>query len=237
MVAIVLLLALISWCFSGAKPLVPFLLFFIGTTMLFTFSMPSVSNALVYGLENDRQNPAMCSLSPNASIVVLGGGIDLYVPSNSPYEILSPDSLLRILRAPEFASTNTHYYLLGGGNEERTLAANMKAVLIKLNIDADNITIEVKSKSTYENAQALKPLLPPYSGQTIILATSMLHVKRAAATFEKVGYQVCHVGVDSMYSVPKMPVSLLPYLSGLNKTTLAMHEWIAFFVYYAKGYV
>ena len=205
--------------------------------MLFTFSMPSVSNALVYRLENNRINPETCGEHQDAPLVVLGGGIDLYVSSNSPYEILSPDSLLRTLRAPEFASNKTQYYLLGGGNKERTLAANMKSVLTKLNVDPGKITIETKSNSTYENAQALVKLLPPTDNQVIVLVTSMLHVKRAAATFETAGYVVCHVGVDILYSVPKPPVSLLPYLSGLNKTTLALHEFLAMAVYKIKGYL
>jgi len=205
--------------------------------MVFTFSMPSFANALVFRLENARQNPAVCSVTQDAPVVVLGGGIDLYVPSQSPYEILSQDSLIRTLRAPEFATENSHYYLLGGGNAEHTLAANMKKVLVDLGIDSTNITLENSSKSTYENAQALVNLLPPTESQTITLVTSRMHVKRASATFEKLGYRVCHVRVDEVYSVPAPPVSLLPYLSGLNKSTLAMHEWMALMVYRLKGYI
>lgn len=199
--------------------------------------MPSVANALVYRLENARENPAYCSSEEAHHMVVLGGGIDLYVNTDSPYEILKPDSLIRILRAPEFASPNTQYYLLGGGAGERTLATNMKAVLLDLNIDASAIIVESKSKSTHENAQALRTILPPDQNQTIFLVTSALHVNRAAATFEKVGYQVCHLGLDTQYSIPKLPVSLLPYLSGLNKTTLALHESIASIVYQIKGHL
>jgi len=237
MVSLALLLTLISWCIAGAKPLFPFLLFCTSTIMLFTFSMPSFANALVYRLENARQNPAYCENQQEAPMVVLGGGIDLYVPSDSPYEMLKPDSLVRTSRAPEFASESTHYYLLGGGNSERTVAQSMKAVLSNLGIAENNVTTETESKSTYENAQALLKLLPATNGQTITLATSKLHVKRAAATFEKAGYRVCHIEIDTIYSVPKPPVSLLPYLSGLNKTTLAVHEWIALTVYRINGYI
>lgn len=195
-----------------------------------------MANRLVLKLENARLNPASCSESHPAPLVVLGGGIDYYVPSDSPYEVLKPDSLIRILRAPEFASANTRYYLLGGGNDERKLAQLMKHVLMEKQVDSSKITTETSSTSTYENAQALRMILPPNQTPKITLLTSMLHVKRAAATFEKQGYTVCHIGVDTQYSIPKAPVSLLPYLSGLQKSTLALHEWIALLVYEIKGY-
>lgn len=205
--------------------------------MLVIFSMPSVSNALVWRIENARTNPAECQQLAPAHLVVLGGGIDLYVPSDSPYEQLNGDSLIRTLRAVEYATDNTQFYLLGGGNQERTVAQAMQQVLLAQNTQSEKITVETQSKSTHENALALKNILPPEQTPRIHLLTSQLHVARAAATFEKHGYQVCHIGVDTRYSIPKPPVSLLPYLSGLRKTTLAMHEWMALAVYKLKNYV
>ena len=207
--------------------------------MLFAFSMPSIANALVLHLENARSNPTLCNKQANSALplVVLGGGIDLYVPDNSPYEILNSDTLIRTLRATEFADPNTQFYLLGGGNQERSLAVAMQQILISHGISQSNITTENQSKSTHENAKALTKLLPPSEAPIINLLTSKLHVHRAAATFEKQGYTVCHIGVDTLYSVPAPPVSLLPYLSGLNKSTLALHEWMALSVYRVKGYL
>lgn len=237
MIALALLMTLLSWLLSGAKPILPFFFFCTSCILFFTLSMPWVANTLVYRLENIRQNPAECQDQQTAPLVVLGGGIDLYVNSTNPYEVLNPDTLIRTLRAPTFASATTHYYLLGGGGEGRTLAQAMKSVLVQLNVDATNITTEPVSKSTFENAQALVKLLPPSDATKIQLLTSKLHVNRASATFEKAGYQVCHIGVDSQYSVPKLPVALLPYLSGLQKTTFALHEWMALTVYRIKGYL
>lgn len=238
LIACTMLLTLLVWCFSGAKPVAPFLLFGTSMLMLLVFSAPSVANALVAHFEQSRQNSSECLTSASSTpLVVLGGGIDLYVLDNSPYEVLSNDSLVRTLRATEFADTNTRIYLLGGGNSERTLADNMKQVLINLNVDPNNIIVETVSKSTHENAQALLSILPPSQAPVIRLLTSQLHVGRAAATFEKNGYQICHIGVDSLYSVPKPPVSFLPYLTGLTKSTFAFHEWLALTVYRIKGYL
>lgn len=198
--------------------------------------MPSFANYLVLTLESARDNPTSCETESRAlPIVVLGGGIDLYVPDNNAYEVLQPDTLIRTLRAPEYGQPESQYYLLGGGSTDRTLAAHMKRVLMQRGISENAITTETVSESTVENAQALNTLLA--QGNTIILLTSKLHVKRAAATFEKAGYTVCHAGVDSLYSIPKPPVSLLPYLSGLQKSSAALHEILAWHVYKIKGYL
>jgi len=236
LIACTLVLTLVSWCFAGAKPRGSFFLFCCTSLLFYVFSIPAIANSVVWQLENGRTNPALCSIDNQAPLVVLGGGIDYYVPSNSAYEVLKHDSLVRTLRAPEYASDSTHYYLLGGGNNKRVLAEIMKKLLIEKHVDANNIFIETSSKSTYENAQELRFMLPPSQTSVITLLTSMLHVKRAAATFEKQGYTVCHIGVDTQYSVPKAPLSLLPYLSGLQKSTLVLHEWIALLVYRIKGY-
>lgn len=232
-----LLLTLLVWVLYGAKPRLPFTFFCTSSLMLIVFSMPSVANRLVWHFENARSNPTECSNLEPRQLVVLGGGIDLYVPSNSPYEQLNSDSLIRTLRAIQFANDNTHYYLLGGGNTERTVAGAMQQVLLAHNVQLKKITIETQSKSTHENAIAFNGIVPPAQAPRIHLLTSQLHVNRAAATFEKNGYQVCHIGVDTRYSIPKAPVSLLPYLSGLNKTTLVIHEWMALNVYRLKGYL
>ena len=231
-----LTLTLLLWLGSGARPRLPFSVFLLSSVAFLIFAMPSFANALVKRIETARENPAFCEKNSNeVPIVILGGGIDLYVPSDNPYETLQTDSLIRTLRAPEFATENTQYYLLGGGNERRSLAASMRQVLINRNVSENNIIIETVSQSTVDNAKALNALLP--SNTTINLLTSKLHIKRASATFEKAGYQVCHIGVDSLYSTPKPPVSLLPYLSGLQKSTLAFHELLAWQVYKIKGHV
>lgn len=72
----------------------------------------------------------------------------------------------------------------------------MKKALTDLNIDARNITPDTTSKSTYENALVLLPILSPINNQAIMPATPVLLVKRVAATFEKAG-QVCRIGVDT----------------------------------------
>lgn len=236
-IAIMFVITLVTWIFAGAKPVVPFICFCLSLLVFLVSSMPATSNAFVHMIENDRQNPAFCIADLDAPMVVLGGGIDLHIDGDSPYEILNPDSLVRTLRATEFASADTQYYLMGGGGAGRTLADNMKSVLVDFGVPSENITLDGVSYSTYQNAVALTELLPNDDNPIIQLATSKLHNKRAAATFEKAGYRVCQVNVDTIYSEPVGFASLMPYLSGLQKNTVALHEWMAQVVYRYKGFL
>jgi len=63
------------------------------------------------------------------------------------------------------------------------------------------------------------------------LITSALHTSRAAAVFEKQGFAVCHVATDTLYSPAVFPVSLMPYVSGFNKSTQALRELLAITAY------
>lgn len=232
-----LVLTLASWTAYGAKPRLPFCLLLLSTMSMLVLSMPEVANSMVARIENARTNPTLCTDASDAPIVVLGGDIDLYAPSQSPFEILGTDSLIRVLRAPEFASNTSQFFLVGGGSAERKIGPAMKSILMQLGIEAERIHVETVSRSTYENAQELAKLAGPDIMPVINLVTSALHTNRAAKTFEQAGYQVCHHGVDSLYSVPALPVSLLPYLSGLSKSTRALHEWLGTYVYRIKGYM
>lgn len=197
-----------------------------------------IANALVFQIETWRKNPIFCA-EPNylKTIVVLGGGLDKYVASNSAYEILDQDSQLRVNRAIEVAAPDSHFYLLGGSNHERKPAMFMANLLIDRNIENERVHLETASLSTHENALALTKLLPPEEHPNITLVTSAIHIPRAASVFEFHGYQVCHVTADSRYSPAAPPVSYLPYLNSLNKTHAVYQELLATFVYKLRGYI
>lgn len=205
--------------------------------ILWVASSPGFANGWVYRLENARSNPAHCVKQQPQKVVIPGGGLDKYIESTSPYEILDRDSQLRVYRALDIATPESQFVLLGGGTHARTPAPFMQQMLLDRGIPSQRISMESVSRNTVENAQALKVLFPVSTTPAITLVTSALHVRRAAASFEAEGYTVCHVSSDSLYSPAVFPVSAMPYLSGLQKTTRAMHEQLGWWVYQAKGYV
>lgn len=151
-----------------------------------------------------------------------------WIPNSTARQRLNQDSIERALAASEIGAENTVWYTQGSGDNGFTLADDMAEILISNGVDNARIKRERTSGSTLENAKNLKEFLPASESPVIHLVTSALHVDRASEFFNTEGYQVCHVqGVHSRYSIPAPPVSLLPYLSGLEKTTLAWREQLA----------
>ncbi len=239
MTAFFLLLLILVWLlFYGARPRLPFLWAFFTGGLFWLLASAGFSNYVVWKIENWRTNSAQCdALAENVPVVVLTGGLDKYVLSDDPYQILSRDSLLRVLRAQEVAGEQAAFYITGGVSHSRQPAEMMASVLIDQGVGAQRIVTENVSGSTAESAVAMRQLLPPADSPVIQLITSYLHVPRASSTFEKQGYEVCSVATDTLYSPAVMPVSLLPYISGLQKSTRTIHELIAVVVYRLKGWM
>lgn len=226
-------LSLLGWAAGGARPRLPFALGLAGFAVLWLASAPLVANALVHRVESARAVPPECAFARarDDPLVVLGGGLDRYVDSDSPYEILDRDSLLRVSKAVEIAGDDARFYLIGGESHARKPSLLMAAILADRGVAPERIIVETGSESTADNARALVRLLPPEETPRITLVTSALHLPRAAASLERHGYTVCHAAADTLYSEAALPVSLLPYLAGLEKSTRAAHELLALVLY------
>lgn len=239
LIACSLCFVLLLWAiFYKARPLPVFMAMLLVFGLFWALAIPGLSNHIVWRIENWRSNPVACeSLSADVPVVVLSGGLDKYVLSDDPYQVLSRDSLLRVLRAREVAGDSSTFYITGGVSHKRQPAQMMASILRDQGIAAERIVIESDSDSTASSALAMESLLSPETAPQIQLVTSFMHIPRAASTFEKRGYEVCHVGTDTLFSPAVFPVSLLPYISGLRKSTHIIHELIALVVYKLRGWI
>lgn len=68
-------------------------------------------------------------------------------------------------------------------------AAAMKTYLIALGIPAERIVLETSAESTRDNALRVKDMLGPDAG-AVVLLSSDYHMRRAAASFRRVGLDV-----------------------------------------------
>lgn len=195
--------------------------------------MPLTSNALVWQVEKpDYVIDEVCFVEQNSAeldrpVVVLGADLDAYVASDNPYEVLSHESLLRTQHSLSLDTGSNRYYLSGGGQTSRKLSDFMALVLMDRGMDSERIVREKFSLSTREHAQELSTLIDPSNTKPINLVTSSLHMNRAVALFVAEGFTVCPSASGSRYSVSSGWVGLLPYISGLNKTTHAWRELLA----------
>lgn len=116
----------------------------------------------------------------------------------------------------------------------------VKKFLIEIGIPAEDIIIENKSNNTRENAIFTKEVLQKEipSGK-FILFTSAFHMRRALASFKKVGMEVTPYPTDR-YSGPRKYYPghlLLPNSGTLFDWNSLLHEIIGYGVYKVMGYV
>ena len=210
------------------------LLFGSAIGLLWLCSAPLTANALVWQVEKPRyETSELCrEIQPDEStnglpVVVLGADLDAYVDSENPYEVLSVESMTRTLHAATLDNGSNKFFLLGGGQTSRKLSNFMAQVLIDQGVDMTRIARDEISLSTKENAEQLASMIEPVETSPIILVTSTLHMNRAFNIFTNAGFTVCPSDTNSLYSVSAGWVGLLPYITGLNKTTLAWREALA----------
>ncbi len=218
----------------------------VGSTMLLWLcSAPLTANSMVKWMERPRYTvPDVCfgggeegPSTVSLPIVVLGADLDAYVESDNPYRVLSRESLMRTLHAADLDSGNTAYYLMGGGQTSRKLSDYMAAVLAEQGIPESRIVRDRLSLSTRGNAERLRELLAADTSAPITLITSALHMNRAVHVFDDLGFMVCPSASASLYSVSAGWVGLLPYITGLSKTTLVIREWLATLKFRAVGVI
>ncbi len=203
-----------------------------GLLLLWVASAPWSANLFARHLEGGSTSSSSCALlARSAPVVVLGGGLNAWLDSDNPLEVLSPETLQRTLKALELDDGHNRFYLLGGGQTARKLSDYMSQVMQMQGIEPARIITERRSLSTIDNAAELAKLLPAATTPSVVLVTSQLHLKRATATFEQHGYAVCSVGAGTLYAPAAGWVGLLPYVESFEKTTRVWREWLALLWY------
>lgn len=198
---------------------------------------PLGANALVRLVETRAPAAAAdCASNPPAAIVVLGAGLDREPLGEDDIGSLSGIGLRRLLAglAQFRAQAGAHLYVLGASSyavPESTLSAQLAA---QLGVPATAITTETTSTTTWENARHLGALSPP-PPKRIWLATSRLHLARAAFAFGAAGFEVCPLAADSDYLPPGDLGYFLPRTSALRKADAAIHELVGDVAYRVRA--
>ena len=199
-----------------------------GVLLLWAASAPITANWLVQQVELTGSETSCETADSATPVVILGGGMNPYVLSDSPLEVLSQDTVQRTLKSISLDSGANTFYVLGGGKTSRKLGQYMKLLLVEQGINPERVMTEVHSQSTLENARELSRLLPADQTPEFYLVTSALHMKRAQSTFKEQGYpSICPISAVSLYAPSAGWVGALPYIGPLTKTTLAAREWLA----------
>jgi uncharacterized SAM-binding protein YcdF (DUF218 family) len=182
--------------------------------------------ALALALRGTLATPAP-SLHPHVdAIVVLGGGklpIDDW--SRTTTRAGTGLTLWREGLAP--------LLLVSGGDQASQLAEGYEVS----GVPADDLRIEAGSKNTHENARNSARILRENGSSDILLVTSAIHMRRAAAAFRHEGVTVSPVPAADAHARLASAPSWLPRRDALTLTARCLREYAALWIYRQRGWI
>lgn len=216
-----LLLALGRWRRLGV------LLGLLAVFWLGVWSLPVVSHSVRGALESayPYQPPGALPSAPVA--VVLGGGIDPPARADGPANLNAAADRVRHA-ARLYHAGRAGLLLVSGGSDPaisaRTEAAVMAEFLRDLGVPDHVIIREAKSRNTRQNARYSGALLKALGVEEVLLVTSALHMRRAAARFEAEGLVVWPAATDHEARSRFTAVDWLPSADALDGSGRAIKE-------------
>ena len=194
--------------------------------ILWTLATPAVTSVLSDWVEL-RGPPlaqALASADPaRTALVVLAGGIRTFDSAIPPRERLDGTTTARILGASRLFKENRFgLVVLSGAPTEEGEA--MEDLITTLGVPRDRVVLESTSYNTRENAERSLAILRARGFDTIVLATSGSHLRRAVREFARAGAQVIPAAVELFGPSAFTADDLLPSSSALYRSHQMLHE-------------
>jgi uncharacterized SAM-binding protein YcdF (DUF218 family) len=207
-------------------------LLLLGLMLLIALSLAPVANLLTYPLESRYPPPSAEALGTLDVVAVLGGGVR---PSDSfrPEAELTVHSYPRFYRGVQvFRQTNAGLLAFCAGADrtgEESEGETMKTMALRLGIPAERILAETQSQNTFENIANLARMLPAGQGRRIGLVTSAIHMWRSHRVCAQQFPHDTIVPIPAYYAYEPTGWSVrsfLPSAGNIERSTMALHEWI-----------
>jgi uncharacterized SAM-binding protein YcdF (DUF218 family) len=120
------------------------------------------------------------------------------------------------------------------GGEKYSEAETAHYVFDELGLNPKRLTLEPRSRNTYENILFSKALVKPRPGEVWMLATSAIHMPRAMAIANKLDWPMIAWPSDYITG-PHGHGEIFAIADNLGKTDYAVHEWIGLLAYRLFG--
>ena len=173
--------------------------------------------------------------------IVLGGGVRNYETEEVDALSLN-DAGERIVALGDLARRYPSARIVfSGGRDFFDPGGEAEADLIRryaetLGVDPSRITVENRSRSTYENAIFTRELVRPGEGETWLLVTSAWHMPRAVGCFRQAGFPVVAYPVDFRAIGPRYAWrGFYEVARGLRLTDVVAKEWVGLLAYRLMG--
>jgi uncharacterized SAM-binding protein YcdF (DUF218 family) len=230
-------LASLWWKPQKSRRLLVFTILFVILSSLFT---PAACYLALGSLEW-QYPPLKERLEGVEAIVVLSGYVRVLDMEGKQVE-LGVDTLYRCIKAAEVYKQGKPCPVIASGGKVDfsspgpPLAVSMRQFLLELGVRDNDIIVEDRSRTTYENAVETCQLLDERRLHRIVLVTDAAHLKRAAGCFRKQGVDVVPCGCNYRARGMNWSIcSFLPDPSGAEGFRDAWHEWLGSAWYGLRG--
>lgn len=203
----------------------------VSLIVLLILSLPISGNALLRTLET---TPPISEhqLKEIQAIIVLGGGKNNGAPEYGGIDTVSQSTLERLRYAAHLQQVTGKPILVTGGAPFGGRAeADTMAESLKQDFNAKAIWIEDQSNDTTENAAYCAKILKQHGVNKIALVTQAWHTPRAVPLFERHGLKVYPAPTGFAREDAEPLAQWLPKASALDKSSMAIREWIAMIVH------
>lgn len=225
-----ILLAIVGLWLIRRHPRAGKTLITLALTALLILSLPITGNALIHNLET---NPPIteAQLKDIQAIVVLGGRKNNQAPEYGNTDTVNQWSLERLRYAAYLQRlTGKPILVTGGAPFGGRPEADTMAESLKHDFNAKTIWIEDQANDTAENAAYSAKLLKQHGISKIALVSQAWHTPRAVPLFEQQGLKVYPAPTGFTREDTAPFAQWLPKASALDKSSMAIREWIAMIV-------
>jgi len=213
--------------------------------VLYILSCPAFSHWLVGTLEEKNPDRGVLLTASAQAIVVLGGALrlpdhvhPLIGITNSSDRVLLASRLYRAGKAPLVVVSGGDNPLVAQRGSLHEADA-MRDLLVEWGVPATAILVEGGSTNTHENALFTCAILAPKKVNHILLVTSAMHMPRAQASFQKVGFNtdIAPADFNTGWGSGLVLFKWVPTTGALAISNEAIHEWAGLVVYKLRGWI
>ncbi len=208
---------------------------------LWGWSMPITSDALLNQV-SAQYGPRRVDTFPAAdAIVLLGGSFDpaaevwIYPELNDAADrVWHAARLYHAGKAPLIIVSAGSTWAAPG---VQSPAPATRLLLTALGVPESAIILEANSRSTRENATHTATVAAANGIEEVLLVTSAWHMRRAAAAFRRVGFDVTPAPADyaRLRATTRIP-SFLPLATALQRSSRVWREYLGLLVYRLRGW-
>lgn len=201
-------------------------------------STPAVSVLIARPLELPYRDPGLLRPSDDIqAVTVLSGGI--YQGPAEGFELPGDSTIQRVNRGVQFFMASQADYLVMQGRLSEGPSDRMVELMAeqatRLGVDREDIILESESTNTLEHPYFLQELDLFEQDIELAIVTSAWHLQRSELAFNHYFDKITPVPAEFIaFNLPGGFYNFWPQVSGLRRSTRAIHEYIGMLWYYLR---